>query len=106
MCDVTTFNVPACGATAPRPRRPLGTSHDATEVPCQDGGAVADGAPAAAAAAGAPKVSILVCVPAVASTLSVFSSVSQVMCSRPGSRMTPAAPYALHCSPAASSFAG
>ena len=28
------------------------------------------------------------------------------MCRRPGARITPAAPYALHCSPAASSFAG
>ena len=43
--------------------------------------------------------------PASVSIFSVLSS-AQVMCSRPGTRMIPPAPYALHWLPSASSFAG
>jgi hypothetical protein len=52
-----------------------------------------------------PKWNSRVCVPVSVSTFSVVSS-CQVMCTRPGNRISPAAPYPLHCSPAASSLAG
>ena len=97
MCVVTTFSVPPCGRRAhvldrrrPFPTRP-------TDVPCQVGSPAAADAP--------PNLNIRVCVPASVSSF-IASSASQVMCRRPGARITPAAPYALHCSPAASSFAG
>jgi len=44
-------------------------------------------------------------VPASVSSFSVASS-CQVMCTRSGRRISPAAPYALQARPAASSFAG
>ena len=65
------------------------------------GGAAA----AVAGAAGGANRSSRVCVPASVSIFSVLSS-AQVMWRRPGIRMMPPAPYALHWLPSASSLAG
>src|SRR6478735_6593787 len=78
---------------APRPR--CGPCHSATEKPCHvfsAGGCLVRS-----------KLSSRVCVPASVSIFSVASS-CHVIRSRPGCRMIPPTPNALHCRPAALSF--
>src|ERR1700733_5411401 len=99
---VTTFKAPPRSGPPgfPSPKLPRvimvpGTSQLATEIPCQS--------PPCPCVA--PKYKVLVWVPASNSAFSVLSS-CQVMCILPGRRTIAAAPYALHCPPEDSSFAG
>src|SRR5262245_25289936 len=101
MRVVTTLSEPPAAAPPrPRPRAPP-VSQLATDTPCHDGAVAAD----VAVDGAAPNWNRRDCVTASSSILSVASP-SHVMCSLPGARITPPAPYALHCSPACSSFAG
>ena len=102
MCVVMTFRVPPLPGSGP-PNRPPNPricncfSQAATESPCHCGSPPFHLEPS--------KWNKRVCVPASVSIFSVWSS-AQVTCSRVGRRRIPAAPYALHWSPSASSLAG
>ena len=76
---------------------PPSNSHYATEWPCQS--AFPD------SPSELPNCSRRVCVPASVSISNVFGF-AHVTCSRPGTRIIAAAPYGLHCSPAARSLSG